>query len=248
MATAFGSITILLLILSASIVFSQTEDSPIDISDFDIRSASQTVHLEGRPAIYFMVMKGVDSKPIEEIASMFSESFLNIPVIILDESPDMPQDAYVDIRDKYYAGKLLEDFAKYKPPNSVALVIFTDKDIYVGRWSFVRGIGDPETGVAIVSTFRLKEAASSYRLEVRMLKEALHEAGHAIGLKHCDDNYNCVMGLSSGLGDLDNKVRTFCNFHMVQIRKFLIEKGIDPSIYALPQDDATDTVDKEKDK
>ncbi|MBD3230964.1 MAG: archaemetzincin family Zn-dependent metalloprotease [Candidatus Lokiarchaeota archaeon] len=42
----------------------------------------------------------------------------------------------------------------------------------------------------------------------RILKEAVHEIGHNLGLKHCD-NY-CIMRFSNSLPETDNKPVKFC--------------------------------------
>jgi archaemetzincin len=43
----------------------------------------------------------------------------------------------------------------------------------------------------------------------RLLKEAIHELGHTLGLRHCED-YACCMSSSHAVEWIDLKGRSFC--------------------------------------
>jgi archaemetzincin len=95
-----------------------------------------------------------------------------------------------------------------------------DEDIYKNKLNFVFGLANKTSGVAVISLTRLRESfyirrgdvhrqtESEEMLDLRILKEAIHELGHTFGLPHCK-NY-CIMQLSNSLVNTDNKPKSFC--------------------------------------
>jgi len=76
-----------------------------------------------------------------------------------------------------------------------------DKDIYVGDGGFVFGYAAKNYG-AVLSGYRLKSGDL-------VLKEALHEVGHIVGLSHCGNR--CFMRFSNCLGDVRMKPARLCD-------------------------------------
>jgi archaemetzincin len=61
--------------------------------------------------------------------------------------------------------------------------------------------------------FYVKKSDTNKLFEQRVIKEAVHELGHAFGLTHCENN-KCVMHFSNSLQDTDfkdHKLRERCN-------------------------------------
>ena len=56
--------------------------------------------------------------------------------------------------------------------------------------------------------YRLKSDESLFYQGI--VKEAVHELGHAFGLNHCE-SIKCVMHFSNSLSDTDIKTSHFCN-------------------------------------
>lgn len=112
---------------------------------------------------------------------------------------DVISPAYNAGRNQYDAASLLEYVTRMKVAD-VALWLI-DKDIYTKNTSFVFGFSARNYG-AILSTYRLKS-------EDLVLKEALHEVGHIIGLTHCDNR--CFMRFSNCLEDVRTKPARLCD-------------------------------------
>ncbi len=92
-----------------------------------------------------------------------------------------------------------------------------DVDLFVPDSPFVFGEADREARVAVVSAFRLKGAdAETVRRRVQV--EALHQAGHLIGLSYCEDP-RCVMFLAQSPADVDRKGMTVCSLCRNELHK-----------------------------
>jgi predicted Zn-dependent protease len=95
------------------------------------------------------------------------------------------------------------------------LLAITDFDLYKTSHRFIFGAADGTQGVAAVSLHRLRsefygEDPDANLLFQRALKEAVHELGHAFGLKHCY-NARCAMYNSNSIFETDNKMPHFCD-------------------------------------
>jgi predicted Zn-dependent protease len=90
----------------------------------------------------------------------------------------------------------------------------TARDLSTAEYASVLGYAAPERRVAVVSLLRLAEGTTHVRggrrrLSERAAKEVLHEAGHLLGLPHCEGG-NCVMQYSQALHDTDIKPCRYC--------------------------------------
>ena len=128
-------------------------------------------------------------------------------------------------KNQYDANLLLKELAGTKIEADKILYIFRE-DLFVPGLNFVFGLASGD--VAIVSTTRLDprfygkvenlgKAAAVFK--ERLVKEALHELGHAFGLPHCE-NKKCVMVFSNSIADVDLKSAEFCE----RCRKALYRK------------------------
>ncbi len=92
------------------------------------------------------------------------------------------------------------------------LVIVAGVDAYADGLNFVFGEAVLGGGVAVVYTPRLATGPASEDRKLyreRLLKEVLHELGHALGLQHCTTS-GCVMNFSNSIADVDAKQYRFC--------------------------------------
>jgi len=90
-----------------------------------------------------------------------------------------------------------------------------DVDMYADALNFVFGEAMLGGGFAVISLHRLRPEFYGYSADLelffeRALKEAVHELGHTLGLRHCP-NRRCVMHFSNSIADTDFKGYTFCS-------------------------------------
>jgi archaemetzincin len=91
----------------------------------------------------------------------------------------------------------------------------TDYDLYKTSHQFVFGSASEAQRCAVVSLHRLRseyygDQPDENALFQRLLKESVHEIGHALGLRHCY-NARCAMYYSNSVFDTDNKHSHFCD-------------------------------------
>jgi len=151
----------------------------------------------------------VDRSWVEHLKAELQEYF---------KSVDISDPAHVELDynsgGQVWAHKLLDQISQCPVPASNVLAIINE-DITVKRTDYIFGLGTLGGKYALVSPYRLKECYYSRecREEVfydRLLKEALHELGHTMGLTHCR-NQECNMKFSSTVEEIDKKSLFFCS-------------------------------------
>ncbi len=106
--------------------------------------------------------------------------------------------AYNAQRKQYDAAALLEYLSRIKG-NEIALWVI-DKDMYCKDMSYVFGYA-ADRYAAVLSTYRLK-------MQELIVKEALHEVGHVLGLRHCTNR--CIMRFSNTAEEAESKPQRLC--------------------------------------
>ena len=124
----------------------------------------------------------------------------------IDAPVELPGGAYAPARGQYRAESLLALVSGHGARHVLAI---THRDLFAGDLNFVFGIAAPR-GACLVSTARLLASADEPLFRARLLKEAVHELGHTLGLEHCADP-GCVMHFSNSLADTDRKGDAWCS-------------------------------------
>jgi archaemetzincin len=152
----------------------------------------------------------VDAPIIEELKQILRLTF-GCPIEIAPKLAITPK-AYNPKRGQYLASELLNTLKTSGVALGEKVLGIVDVDLYATGLNFVFGQAEPDSGVAIISLYRLRqELPPDYSLFLnRAAKEAIHELGHTFGLEHCP-KIKCVMHFSNSLHDTDVKEMTFCS-------------------------------------
>jgi archaemetzincin len=117
-------------------------------------------------------------------------------------------------RQQYHSTEILAHIQRRLDSTTWRVLGVTGVDLYIPILTFVFGEAQLNNPCAVVSFHRLRQEfyglpADDNLLKERLLKEAVHELGHTIGLKHCRD-YACVMAASHAVEWIDLKGISFC--------------------------------------
>jgi archaemetzincin len=121
------------------------------------------------------------------------------------EPIELTESAYNPKRGQYLSDKFL--LRVKKVPGDHVLGV-TEVDLYTPDLNFVFGHAELPGKAAVISLARLHSSRKE-EFHSRMIKEAVHEIGHTLGLRHCGDIY-CVMHFSNSLMDTDVKGEIYC--------------------------------------
>ena len=125
----------------------------------------------------------------------------------------MPATAYYKPRNRYRVNLLLEDLKKYNGFNKV--IGITSKDISTSSngvydWG-IMGLAYRPGKQCVISTFRIK-TPDKILFNDRLVKVALHELGHTMGLPHCTFSRTCFMEAAEGtIKSVDRETRFLCS-------------------------------------
>jgi archaemetzincin len=119
------------------------------------------------------------------------------------------ESAFDTSRNQYLSDDFLAEVRRLVNINGGNRILgVTMVDLYTIGLNFVFGQAELPGKAAIIALHRLKDEDSQL-FHTRVFKEAIHELGHTIGLRHCPDKH-CVMHFSNTLLDTDIKTEEYC--------------------------------------
>lgn len=143
------------------------------------------------------------------IASSLSDN--QLPVNLFDRS-----------RKQWKSDKILMWLLdKSKPGRGNKLLAICNFDAYSSGLNFVFGQANIDGRISAIYLSRLRQEFYGLKADKslfyqRIVKEAVHELGHAFSLKHCN-NHMCVMHFSNSLPNTDIKQNSFCDICTTKI-------------------------------
>jgi archaemetzincin len=158
----------------------------------------------------------VEAKNLLPIKDGLPKVFPKTTTRIIDEPLPLSQNAFDKRRGQYRSNQVLANVQAYALNSGLCRVLgVLDADLFVPELNFVFGEAIFPGNSALISLWRLKpefhgEPAKVKLLQERSLKEAVHELGHTLGLKHCGRS-SCVMHFSNSIFDTDKKQSLFCD-------------------------------------
>ena len=155
---------------------------------------------------------------ISQLENILSEEFNAYSVNTAPMIREISHQLFDKQRNQWKSNDILQWLSdKYRlfSKSTTKILALCDFDAYSGRLNFVLGEAYLDGSISAIylprltqEFYRLKSDESLYHQ--RILKEAVHELGHAFGLNHCK-NIRCVMHFSNSLSVTDFKTSHLCN-------------------------------------
>jgi len=166
----------------------------------------------------------VEVQVLQTLQEQLQQVFPNTACQPVSKGITIPLEAYNSTRKQYNSTYLLNELLKQTRLLDTDRVIgVTDVDIFASQLNFVFGEAQCPGRVALISIHRLRPefyggSSDSKLLEIRVLKEAVHEFGHTLTLGHCK-NPECVMFFSNSIVETDFKQASPCNNCLQKLRE-----------------------------
>ncbi len=163
----------------------------------------------------------VDSKLLVHIKEGLPKIFPDTKCQVFEERLPLSESAMDKKRGQYRSNQILLAIQNYAAKTSLSRILgVLDADIFVPDLNFVFGEASFPGKAALISLWRLKpefhgESPNANVFMERSVKEAVHEVGHTLGLRHCNRS-SCVMRFSNSIFDTDRKQNLFCDDCYIQ--------------------------------
>jgi archaemetzincin len=125
-----------------------------------------------------------------------------------------PTPSYHAERQQFHSSEILQRMQGLVRPKDWRFLAVAEVDLYIPILKYVFGEAQMGGPCAVVSTFRLRQEfygldQDDALLRERLLKECIHELGHTLNLRHCQD-YQCAMASSHSVEWIDLRDNQLC--------------------------------------
>ena len=159
----------------------------------------------------------VSPEVLASIQPGLAKVFPDTTATVIKEPLPIPQNAFAKKRNQYNSTLILNEVRVYaaKNPDFHRVLAVVDVDIFTSGLNYVFGEAYTPGNAALISLWRLKPAFYKDTPDIalyllRVLKEATHELGHTLGVKHCMRSL-CVMHFSNSIFETDKKQSLLCD-------------------------------------
>ena len=135
---------------------------------------------------------------------------MSVQTVVAKTALPSPAYAFNKDRGQYHCNAIMRRLVTLLEPGHSMVLGITDVDLFVPDSPFVLGEADRESKSAIMSLARLRQGAEGEQFRRRLQVEAVHQAGHLLGLSYCEDA-RCVMFFAQAPQDCDRKQASLCN-------------------------------------
>jgi archaemetzincin len=170
--------------------------------------------------VWLLPVGKVESSLLEELRSGICQR-LNVGCKSLEIDLD-PILAYHAERQQFHSSEILQAMQSIARPKDCHLLGVTGVDLYIPILKYVFGEAQLGGPCAIVSFHRLRQefyglGADDALLRERLLKECIHELGHTLDLRHCQD-YRCAMASAHAVEWIDLRETSLCDSCQAQVK------------------------------
>jgi predicted Zn-dependent protease len=171
---------------------------------------------DGRREIVLVpVAGGLDPISVDALARLLAACFQ--AEVRVDRGIQPPPGAWVDEAAAWDAHEVCRALRRRVRPDTLAVLGVTRDDLVVCESAPVFGLGSVVTRAAVLSTRRLDDSAHPRLSTLRLLKAAVHETAHALGLPHCG-LFPCNLNPCATARDLDAAPRGLCEECLAKVR------------------------------
>ncbi|HZQ96819.1 MAG TPA: archaemetzincin [Candidatus Sulfotelmatobacter sp.] len=125
-----------------------------------------------------------------------------------------PAAAYHAERQQFHSSEILQRMHRLVSGRTWRLLAVADVDLYIPILKYVFGEAQMGGPCALVSACRLRQEfygldGDEELVRTRLLKECIHELGHTLDLRHCQD-YRCAMASAHAVEWIDLRETGLC--------------------------------------